>query len=299
MHLPSQVFSNYTHTYWVYVPAQYDPKQAAGLMVFQDGPAMIATNGDVRVPNVLDNLIWRREIPVLITVFISPGITPDQPWASRRLVPAVVPAFVLLATWAVARIVDWLRERGYGLLPASGVSVVCSLALVIPGAVTTWGLRVSASAGITANGLGDKTLFGGELDAMQRLCRELPSDSTVVFVDPYLANRVMEVVRGTCELPTGAVVTSSGPGDPGVVKSVVADITATGRRPVLIGSSASQLRPFEGGGLSLAGRGFAGRGVVNHLVTLHTAGDPYTLTTPPRTPGTFGFDMWAWQPATR
>src|SRR5438132_14256774 len=64
MHLPSQVFSNYTHTYWVYVPAQYDPKQPAALMVFQDGSAMIATNGDVRVPTVLDNLIWRPQIPV-------------------------------------------------------------------------------------------------------------------------------------------------------------------------------------------------------------------------------------------
>jgi predicted alpha/beta superfamily hydrolase len=79
MHLPSQVFPNYTHTYWIYVPAQYDPKQPAGLLVFQDGSAMIATNGDVRVPTVLDNLIWRREIPVIITVFISPAITTNQP----------------------------------------------------------------------------------------------------------------------------------------------------------------------------------------------------------------------------
>ena len=78
LHLPSQVFSNYTHTYWIYVPAQYDPKQPAGLMVFQDGPAMIETNGSIRVPNVLDNLMWRREIPVFITVFISPGINPEQ-----------------------------------------------------------------------------------------------------------------------------------------------------------------------------------------------------------------------------
>src|SRR4051812_47649167 len=36
MHLPSRVFTNYSHTYWIYVPAQYDPKQPAGLMVFQD-----------------------------------------------------------------------------------------------------------------------------------------------------------------------------------------------------------------------------------------------------------------------
>ena len=33
MHLPSQVFSNYSHTYWIYVPAQYDPfaKESSGL----------------------------------------------------------------------------------------------------------------------------------------------------------------------------------------------------------------------------------------------------------------------------
>ena len=30
-------------------------------------------DGDVRAPNVLDNLIYRREIPVMIGVFINPG----------------------------------------------------------------------------------------------------------------------------------------------------------------------------------------------------------------------------------
>ena len=29
--------------------------------------------GDIRAPNVLDNLIYRREIPVMIAVFINPG----------------------------------------------------------------------------------------------------------------------------------------------------------------------------------------------------------------------------------
>jgi enterochelin esterase-like enzyme len=36
-------------------------------------------DGDVRAPNVLDNLIYRREIPVMIAVFINPGRTPEQP----------------------------------------------------------------------------------------------------------------------------------------------------------------------------------------------------------------------------
>ena len=82
--LPSQVFPGTQHTYWVYVPAQYDPKVPAALMVFNDGQAMITTNGDMRAPNVLDNLIWRREIPVIITVFINPGRTPEQPEPNPR-----------------------------------------------------------------------------------------------------------------------------------------------------------------------------------------------------------------------
>lgn len=67
------------HTYWVHVPAQYDPAVDADLMIFQDGQAFIDPNGSVRAPNVLDNLIYRRELPVIITVFINPGRTPEQP----------------------------------------------------------------------------------------------------------------------------------------------------------------------------------------------------------------------------
>ena len=80
----SEVFPGTQHTYWVYVPAQYDTNQPAALMVFNDGQAMIATNGDVRAQNVLDNLIWRREIPVIIAAFINPGRTPEQPEPTPR-----------------------------------------------------------------------------------------------------------------------------------------------------------------------------------------------------------------------
>jgi enterochelin esterase family protein len=77
--LPSQVFPGTQHTYWVYVPAQYDRTSPASLMIFNDGQAFKNMEGDLRTPNVLDNLIWRREIPVMIAVFINPGRRPDQP----------------------------------------------------------------------------------------------------------------------------------------------------------------------------------------------------------------------------
>ena len=76
--LASQVFSNTTRHYWIYVPAQYDPKQPAALMIFQDGQAFVGRTGEYRIPNVFDNLIYRREMPVTIGVFINPGHRPDQ-----------------------------------------------------------------------------------------------------------------------------------------------------------------------------------------------------------------------------
>jgi enterochelin esterase family protein len=75
----SRAFPGTQHTYWVHVPAQYDPAVEADLMIFQDGQAFIDMNGSARAPNVLDNLIYRRELPVMITAFINPGRTPEQP----------------------------------------------------------------------------------------------------------------------------------------------------------------------------------------------------------------------------
>jgi enterochelin esterase-like enzyme len=77
--LPSNVYPGTQHTYWVYVPAQYDPAVPAALMIYQDGQAFKDETGDMRAQNVMDNLIYRREIPVMIGVFINPGRTPEQP----------------------------------------------------------------------------------------------------------------------------------------------------------------------------------------------------------------------------
>ncbi len=82
--IPSIVFPGTQHTYFVYVPAQYDPVQPTSVMIFNDGQAMMAEPGDVQAQNVLDNLIFRREIPVMLGVFINPGRRPDQPEPSPR-----------------------------------------------------------------------------------------------------------------------------------------------------------------------------------------------------------------------
>lgn len=82
--LPSQAYPGTLHDYCVYVPAQYDPAKPTAVMIFQDGQAWVRAAGDYRVPFVLDNLIYRREIPVMLAVFINPGRKPDQPQASQN-----------------------------------------------------------------------------------------------------------------------------------------------------------------------------------------------------------------------
>lgn len=80
--LTSHIYDGMTSDYWIYVPAQYDPKVPAALMVFNDGGGYINRNGDHPALNVLDNLIAQHEIPVMIAVFTDPGdisSSPDTP----------------------------------------------------------------------------------------------------------------------------------------------------------------------------------------------------------------------------
>jgi enterochelin esterase-like enzyme len=77
--IDSKAYPGTFHTYWIYVPAQSDRSVPASLMIFNDGQAFMNPTGDARAQNVMDNLIYRREIPVMIGVFINPGHTPEQP----------------------------------------------------------------------------------------------------------------------------------------------------------------------------------------------------------------------------
>jgi enterochelin esterase family protein len=82
--LPCKVYPGTSHTYWVYVPAQYDKAKPASLMIFNDGQAFKDEKGNIRAQNVVDNLIYRREIPVMFCVFINPGRMPEQPEPSPK-----------------------------------------------------------------------------------------------------------------------------------------------------------------------------------------------------------------------
>jgi sugar lactone lactonase YvrE/enterochelin esterase-like enzyme len=65
-HENSKIFPGNTHDYSIYIPKQYDPAKPACLHVNQDGVQFLA-------PVVFDNLIHKKEMPVTIGVFVSPG----------------------------------------------------------------------------------------------------------------------------------------------------------------------------------------------------------------------------------
>jgi enterochelin esterase-like enzyme len=75
----SRIYDGMKSEYWVYVPAQYDPKIPAALMVFQDGSRYIKRDGNNPALNVIDNLIAQKKVPVMVCVFINPGVTAQSP----------------------------------------------------------------------------------------------------------------------------------------------------------------------------------------------------------------------------
>ncbi len=78
----SKIYDGMKNDYWIYVPAQYDAKTPAALMVVQDGGWYIDRDGKIPMLNVIDNLIAQKKIPVMICVFMDPGDisgSPDTP----------------------------------------------------------------------------------------------------------------------------------------------------------------------------------------------------------------------------
>src|SRR5882724_3624892 len=74
----SQIFTNTVRKYWIYVPAQYTPDKPACVLVFQDGQRATRTNGALRVPQVMENLIAKKQMPVTIGIFITPGARGEE-----------------------------------------------------------------------------------------------------------------------------------------------------------------------------------------------------------------------------
>jgi hypothetical protein len=228
--------------------------------------------------------IWVLPVAVICcgsaAVLWQPHTVPDQPWASRRLVPLVIPGLILFALWASAWLRARGRSRGAGRTAASLVGVCCIGAMLVPTVATSFGIDLSHSGdhgGLapSANGLALKRTGPGEDGAVARLCSSIGPNASVVIVDRVIAEEFSQVIRGMCAVPTASMI-----GQPvGSAQAIVGGIIRAGRRPVLLGARPSQLDAYGGGGAT-------------QVLNLSTSQDAHTLTQPPTTLSPARYVIW-------
>ncbi|MGL5828335.1 MAG: hypothetical protein ACRC0L_02045, partial [Angustibacter sp.] len=159
-----------------------------------------------------------------VLTLIRPAITPDHPWADRRLVPFVLPTVVLLSVVGLRLAVEHCARRWTGSGRAQGLLAGTGVALLL--GPVLWA---------TAPLLTQRTERGG-LTAIAAACRGFSADESAILVDNRAANEWTQVLRGMCSVPTVVVR------DVRELPRVVAAIRAVGRAPVLVaGDSARSL----------------------------------------------------------
>ncbi|GAA0388574.1 hypothetical protein Acor_54050 [Acrocarpospora corrugata] len=198
-----------------------------------------------------------------VTTLYRPAITPDHPFASRRLVPIVLPGLILLAVWGLRWARDRARRSGYDsrLLLAAGMALV-----VAPAAVTSFGTAFTS-------------IERGEAAAVAGLCEAIPANAAVLIVERVTGDRFTQLVRGQCGHPTARVATPDGLDVPfGTdVRRLIAAVRATGRVPVLLAADPEQLTSY---------------GPPAHVLTLRTRQDERSLISPPDGTWTLIVNVW-------
>ncbi|HEX6917227.1 MAG TPA: hypothetical protein VF140_04050 [Phycicoccus sp.] len=175
---------------------------------------------------------------------LRPGITPDHPWADRRLLvalPLVVVLDVVAAAW-LAR----LRPRAW---PAGGAVAAGAVlvALAVPAVAATWPHR---SGGVER----------GSLAAVDTLCSYLGPGDVVLAVDARAANEWPQVVRGMCGTPALSVTAAARRDSDALARTVAAvraGVEDAGGRVVLLAADSAD---------AIDGLGFRGEQVTDIVV---------------------------------
>ena len=221
----------------------------------------------------------------------QPGITPHQPYASRRLVPAVLPGVLLLAVW----LASWLAEKSRAVYlvdvpaflkraPRAFVIICCAGVIALPPAAGNFG------------GLAFIRTFAGEIPALEHACQGIPKGSSVLFIDYNMMDGFGQAVRGMCDVPVAAVHTTipesvvpdKGNDVPAVkIIAAVRAIEDSGHHPLVLAPSLAEFAPLV--------KQF-GDGKVSVLLTLAVNNDAHVLFGAPRGISPESWTIYSWAP---
>jgi hypothetical protein len=227
--------------------------------------------------------VWALPLVIIgwsvASVLWRPGTVPDQPWASRRLVPVLLPGLILCAIWVSSWLAARARERGAGRGAVVTAAACFVVALVLPTALATFGFGLTfapltSAARPATGGLALNRVGPGQAGAVSDICGTLSSSTSVVILDRVAADQFGQVIRGMCDVPTGVVAGAS----PAEVQAVLNGITAAGRHPVLIGSGFAEFTRY----------GFS----PSKVLDLTTTQDAHDLTQPPTAPWRIRYVLW-------
>ncbi|MFN2518014.1 MAG: hypothetical protein ABR604_03065, partial [Jatrophihabitantaceae bacterium] len=131
-------------------------------------------------------------------------IVADQPWASRRFVPVVIPlllvaaAAALRALWSWQRPLNWARNLA---VAAGGVMVALPLTITAP--------------------VADVREEAGQLALLQAICAAVGRDGAVVLMDASANDGYAQAIRSYCSVPAIAVL-GAGPVQLASIRAAVA-----------------------------------------------------------------------------
>ena len=83
----SKTYPGFRRQWWLYIPPNYDGRRPLPVMVFQDGGGYVRRDGAWRVPVVLENLMAKKQLPMMAAIFVNPGDVPMAPGEPPRKRP--------------------------------------------------------------------------------------------------------------------------------------------------------------------------------------------------------------------
>jgi hypothetical protein len=239
----------------------------------------------------------------IVWFLLRPAITPHQPYASRRLVPAVLPGLVLLAVWLSAwlarrsRVVHMVNVRRYlERFPRAFVIACCAGAIFLPPFIGNFGLGLKSGGPIGvmpySDGLAFQRAYVGEVGAVEQICQAIPANGSVLIANYTLNQQFAQDIRGTCNVPTAGVEwvnpnANNLPGTAIATATVLADVRAVeraGRSPIVLAASGAWLSRL-------------GRGTVRLVMTQDTSIAEHVLFGTPRNTLPEQFTVYSWEPA--
>jgi hypothetical protein len=239
----------------------------------------------------------------LVWFLLRPAITPHQPYASRRLVADVLPGLVLLAVWLTA----WLHRKSRvvrlvnvpdRLMGSPRVLVVacCVAVTFLPPLAGNFGLGVKSGGPLgimpSSDGLALQRAYVGEIAAVEKICKALPKNSSVLIDDFTLRWQFAQDIRGFCDVPVAGVqtvvpfatVVPDNDIAPATVLADVRGIEKAGRNPIVLASTSGPLSEL-------------GNGTVAFILDQDSSIDEHMIFSTPTNTLAVKFTVYSWVPA--